>query len=213
MADSQFPRAYTIGTHSRVRVPKPGAKLVQSSLPAAKNSGQPRGQPHASNSISRSSVGTAGNRGTNGFRQRLFVARFAGLIFIQAMELILMRRLSLALGLLAACAATGASAETINLTGTYRCIQMCRNGMLGAPTFVTQNGQAVNLTTETGEAYQAWPDWNAPYSRIWIDARGEGAVYSPDGMRIQFDDGRVWQRDIGPPSPVVFRRAPVVYSR
>ena len=154
-----------------------------------------------------------GTGGTNGFRQRLFVARFAGLIFIQAMELILMRRLSLALGLLAACAATGASAETVNLTGTYRCIQMCRNGMLGAPTFVTQNGQAVSLTTETGEAYQAWPDWNAPYSRIWIDARGEGAVYSPDGMRIQFDDGRVWQRDIGPPSPVVFRRAPVVYSR
>jgi hypothetical protein len=32
-------------------------------------------------------------------------------------------------------------------------------------------------------------------------------------MRIQFDDGRVWQRDIGPPSPVVFRYAPVVYSR
>ena len=61
-----------------------------------------------------------------------------------------MRRLSLALGLLAACAATGASAETVNLTGTYRCIQMCRNGMLGAPTFVTQNGDAVNLTTETG---------------------------------------------------------------
>jgi hypothetical protein len=123
-----------------------------------------------------------------------------------------MRRLSLALGLLAACAATGASAETVNLTGTYRCIQMCRDGMLGAPTFVTQNGAAVNLTTETGESYRAWPDWNAPYSRIWIDARGEGAVYSPDGMSLQFDDGRVWQRDIGPP-PVVFRRAPVVYSR
>jgi hypothetical protein len=31
-------------------------------------------------------------------------------------------------------------------------------------------------------------------------------------MRVQFDDGRVWQRDIGPPPPVVFRR-PVVYSR
>src|SRR5258708_12874957 len=85
--------------------------------------------------------------------------------------------------------------------------------MLGRPTSAQQNGQAVNLTTETGEAYQAWPDWNAPYSRIWIDARGEGAVYSPDGMRIQFDDGRVWQRDIGPPSPVVFRRAPVVYTK
>jgi hypothetical protein len=124
-----------------------------------------------------------------------------------------MRRLSLALGLLAACAATSASAETVNLTGNYICIQMCRNGMLGAPAFVTQNGPAVNLTTETGEAYRAWPDWNAPESRIWIDARGEGAVYSPDGMRIQFDDGRVWQRDIGPPPAVVVRRAPVAYRR
>ena len=121
-----------------------------------------------------------------------------------------MRRLSLPMGLLAACAATGASAETVNLTGTYRCIQMCQNGMLGAPTFVTQNGEAVNLTTEAGDSYRAWPDWSAPTSRIWIEARGEGAVYSPDGMRIQFDDGRVWERDIGPPA-VVVRRAPVVY--
>jgi hypothetical protein len=32
-------------------------------------------------------------------------------------------------------------------------------------------------------------------------------------MRIQFDDGRVWQRDIGPLPAVVIRRAPVVYSR
>ena len=122
-----------------------------------------------------------------------------------------MKRISLALGLVAACAATSASAETVNLTGTCRCIQMCRDGMLGAATFVTQNGDAVNLTTETGESYRAWPDWNAPLSRIWIDARGEGAVYSPDGMRIQFDDGRVWQREILPPPPVVVRRAPVAY--
>ena len=85
--------------------------------------------------------------------------------------------------------------------------------MIGAPAFVTQNEQAVNLTTETGESYRAWPDWYAPYSRIWIDARDEGAVYSPDGMGIQFDDGRVWQRDIGRPPAVVVRRAPVVYGR
>jgi hypothetical protein len=117
---------------------------------------------------------------------------------------------SMALGLVAACAATAASAQTVNLTGTYWCIQLCQDGMLGAPTFVTQNGNSVNLTTETGASYRAWPDWNAPYSRIWIDARGEGAVYSPDGMRIQFDDGRVWQRDIGPP-PVLVRRGPVAY--
>lgn len=123
-----------------------------------------------------------------------------------------MKRLSLALGLVAACAATSASAQSVNLTGTYRCIQMCRDGMLGAPAFVTQNGYAVNLTTEAGESFRAWPDWYAPASRIWIEARGEGAVYSPDGMRIQFDDGRVWQRALVPP-PITVGRAPVIYRR
>lgn len=125
-----------------------------------------------------------------------------------------MRGLPLVIGLLAACTATGASAERVNLTGTYRCIQACRDGMFGAPAFVTQNGEAVNLTTETGDSFKAWPDWSAPDSRIWIDARDEGAVYSPDGMRIQFDDGRVWQRDLGPPPPaVVYRRAHAMYYR
>src|SRR5246127_5953654 len=102
-----------------------------------------------------------------------------------------MRRLSLVIGVLAACAATGASAESVNLTGTYRCIQMCRDGMFGAPAFVTQNGDAVNLTTETGESYRAWPDWSAPDSRIWIYARNESAVSSTEGIRIQLDDGRI----------------------
>jgi hypothetical protein len=110
-----------------------------------------------------------------------------------------MRRLSLAVGLLAALGATGASAQSINLTGTYRCIQMCRGGLVGYPAYITQNGPDLNLLTETGESYRAWPDWTGPASRIWIDARDEGAVYSPDGMRVQFDDGRVWQRDLGPP--------------
>jgi hypothetical protein len=124
-----------------------------------------------------------------------------------------MRYLPLVVGAVAAFAATGASAQSINLTGTYRCIQNCRDGYLGASAFVTQNGEHLNLVTETGDSYRAWPDWSAPGSRIWIDARDEGAVYSPDGIRIQFDDGRVWQRDIVPPPPVVFRRAPVIYSR
>ena len=124
-----------------------------------------------------------------------------------------MRGLSWAIGVLAACAASSASAQPpINLTGTYTCIQMCRGGNIGFPTYVTQNGDAVNLVTETGESFRAYPDWSAPDSRLWIDARDESVVYSPDGMRIQFDDGRVWQRDIGAP-PVVFRRAPVVYRR
>ena len=58
-----------------------------------------------------------------------------------------MRRLSLALGRVVACVATGASAQRINLTGTYRCIQNCGGGLFGAPAFVTQNGTAVNLVT------------------------------------------------------------------
>ena len=115
-------------------------------------------------------------------------------------------------GAVAACAASGASAQPlINLTGTYVCVQMCRGGNMGFPAYVTQNGDAVNLVTETGESYRAWPDWSAPDSRIWIEARNEGAIYSPDGLRIQFDDGRVWQRDIGP--PLIVRRAPVVWTR
>jgi len=126
-----------------------------------------------------------------------------------------MRYLPLVIGAVAAAFASGASAQSINLTGTYRCIQDCRDGDLGAPAFVTQNGDTLNLVTETGESYRAWPDVTAPNSRIWIEARNESAVYSPDGMRIQFDDGRVWQRDMGlpPPPPGVLRRAPVVWTR
>jgi hypothetical protein len=126
-----------------------------------------------------------------------------------------MRYLPLVIGAVAAFAASGASAQSINLTGTYRCIQDCRDGYLGAPAFVTQNGESLNLVTETGDSYRAWPDVTAPNSRIWIDVRNESAVYSPDGMRIQFDDGRVWQRDFGPPPPPpgVLRRAPAVWVR
>ena len=125
-----------------------------------------------------------------------------------------MRCLPLVIGAVAAFA-SGASAQSINLTGNYRCIQDCRDGYQGAPAFVTQNGDQLNLVTETGESYRAWPDATAPYSRIWIDARDEGAVYSPDGIRIQFDDGRVWQRYLGPPPPPPggWRRAPVVWQR
>ena len=128
-----------------------------------------------------------------------------------------MRYLPLAIGVIAAVAASasGASAQSINLTGTYRCIQDCRDGFLGAPAFVTQNGAELNLVTEAGDSYRAWPDVTAPNSRIWIEARNESAVYSPDGMRIQFDDGRVWQRDFGPPPPPpgAWRRARVVSVR
>lgn len=117
-----------------------------------------------------------------------------------------MRMISLVIGALAALAATEASAQFVNLTGAYKCIQMCRSGLVGNSAYVTQNGADLNLLNEAGEPARAWPDWFSPATRIWIDAWNEGAVYSPDGMLIQFDNGTIWQRDLGPPPPVSRRR-------
>ena len=114
-----------------------------------------------------------------------------------------MRRLPLAIGLVVALAAGSASAQSINLTGVYQCIQMCRGDQLA---YVTQNGPELNLLTESGAASRAWPDWYSPANRIWVDAFNESAVYSPDGMLIQFDNGTIWQRYLPPPPPLRRRR-------
>jgi hypothetical protein len=110
-----------------------------------------------------------------------------------------MRITSCAIAAAAMFAATEASAQTVNLTGTYRCVEACRAGPVGSPAFVTQNGPDLNLLNEAGQPSRAWPDSFAPATRIWVDAWNEGAVYSPDGMTIQFDNGTIWQRDLGPP--------------
>ncbi len=114
-----------------------------------------------------------------------------------------MKRLSVVVGLAAAVVATGASAQSVDLTGMYRCVQMCRGDL---PAYVTQNGSQLNLLTEAGVPSRAWPDWNFPASRIWVDAFQQSAVYSPDGMIIQFDSGTIWQRDLGPAPVAVPRR-------
>jgi hypothetical protein len=90
-----------------------------------------------------------------------------------------------------------ASAQSINLTGVYKCVQMCPEGLVGHRAYVTQNGPDVDLLNEAGRPARAWPDGFAPATRIWIDAWNEGAVYSPDGMIIQFDNGTIWRRDLG----------------
>jgi hypothetical protein len=92
--------------------------------------------------------------------------------------------------------ATDASAQDVDLTGRYRCVQVCRDGLVGQPAFVTQNGWDLNLVNEVGEPSRAWLD---RIGRIWVQSWNEGAVYSPDGMVIQFDRGTVWQRDLGEP--------------
>ncbi|MDR3465904.1 MAG: hypothetical protein P4M07_08175 [Xanthobacteraceae bacterium] len=99
-----------------------------------------------------------------------------------------------------------ASAQSVNLTGTYKCVQMCRQDLVGGAAYITQNGPELNLLDEAGMPSRAWPDWFAPATRIWIDAWNQGAVYSPDGMTIQFDSGTIWQRDLGPPPSPPRRR-------
>ncbi len=112
---------------------------------------------------------------------------------------------AIGLGVLAATlSATEASAQ-VNLSGPYRCVAVCAGGLQGAPAFVTQNGPNLNLLNEAGEPSRAWIDWGG---HIWADNWQEGALYSPDGMTIQFDRGTIWQRDLGlppppPPAPVV----------
>lgn len=110
-----------------------------------------------------------------------------------------MNRLSLIAAIIAALTTTAASAQSVDLTGTYQCIQMCRGDALA---YVTQNGPALNLLTEAGVPSRAWPDWYSPATRLWIDTYNISAVYSPDGMLIQFDNGTIWQRYVPPPPPL-----------
>src|SRR5580700_5930321 len=108
------------------------------------------------------------------------------------------------LALMAALAATDVAAQGVDLTGQFRCVAMCAPGLQGQPAFVTQNGGNLNLLNEAGEPSRAWIDWNG---HIWAENWHEGALFSSDGMTIQFDRGTIWQRDLGaPPAAVPDRR-------
>jgi hypothetical protein len=95
-------------------------------------------------------------------------------------------------------AVSEASAQVPNLSGSYQCVQNCSGA---GPAFVTQNGLDLNLVNELGEPSRGWVDWPG---HIWAQYWNEGAVYSPDGMTIQFDRGTVWQRIV--PEPILRRR-------
>lgn len=109
-----------------------------------------------------------------------------------------MRMLSLTVGLAAAFVATGACAQTADLTGRYNCIAACRGDL---QPYITQNGPELNVVTEAGIPSRAWPDWNFPNTRIWVEMMAQSGVYTPDGLVIQFDSGTVWRRDLPPPPP------------
>ena len=99
--------------------------------------------------------------------------------------------------------------RVLNLSGQFRCVQ----GYIGpGPVYVTQNGWDLNLVNEVGQPSRAWINWPG---QIWAQYWNEGAVYSPDGMAIQFDRGSVWVRDLAPfppPPPVHFKGWRRAYS-
>ena len=45
-----------------------------------------------------------------------------------------------AVAALIAMASTDASAQVLNLSGPYRCVQGCVEGLIGQPAFITQHG-------------------------------------------------------------------------
>jgi hypothetical protein len=85
-----------------------------------------------------------------------------------------------------------APGQVLNLSGQFLCVEGCAGGQPGLA-FVTQNGWDMNLVNEIGQPTRAWVDWPG---HIWALNWNEGAVYSPDGMTIQFDNGTVWRRNI-----------------
>lgn len=100
---------------------------------------------------------------------------------------------------IAAATATAASAQVLNLTGQFQCVKGCVAGP-PALAYITQTDWQLNLVNEAGVPSRAWIDYPG---HLWAQNWNEGAIYSPDGMTIQFDRGTVWQRvvELPPPPP------------
>jgi hypothetical protein len=103
-----------------------------------------------------------------------------------------MRMVPVAIALSAAFIATTASAQVqgVNLNGPWVCTVNCL-GAPGSPAYITQNGSELNVVNDAGQPSRGWIDYPG---RIWVQQANQGAIYSPDGMRIQFDGGTIWQR-------------------
>ena len=83
-----------------------------------------------------------------------------------------------------------AQVEGINLSGRYQCLELCL-GPPGSFAFITQNGWELNVVNDAGIPSRGWVDRPG---RIWVEQANQGAIYSPDGMQIQFDRGTIWRR-------------------
>ena len=114
-----------------------------------------------------------------------------------------MRMALTTLAMSAALVATDASAQGIDLTGRYRCVVLCLSGAPGGFAFITQNGWDLNLVNDAGEPSRGWIDYPG---HLWVPDANQGAIYSVDGVTIQFDRGTIWQRAIDEPLPPPGRR-------
>ena len=92
--------------------------------------------------------------------------------------------------MIAALATSDASAQGVNLTGRWRCVELCL-GPPGSFAFITQNGWELNIVNDAGQPSRAWVDYPG---RIWVENAQQGAIYSPDGGTLQFDRGSIWRR-------------------
>jgi hypothetical protein len=105
-------------------------------------------------------------------------------------------KLVLATAALFALMTGGAAAQEAEfLTGQFVCIQNCTGPGLA---YVTQNGWDLRLVNEAGVPSRAWIDYRG---HIWADNWDMGAIYSADGLTIQFDNGAVWRRYVAVPPP------------
>jgi hypothetical protein len=108
-----------------------------------------------------------------------------------------MRMILSVAALAAALVATDASAQEVNLSGRWQCMLYCL-GPEGGFAFITQNGRDLNVVNDAGEPSRAWIDYPG---RIWVERANQGAIYTPDGMTLQFDRGTIWQRAPEVPPP------------
>jgi hypothetical protein len=108
-------------------------------------------------------------------------------------------------------ALTGGSAVAQEfIGGQYTCASNCIATAPGSFAYVTQNGWSLNLVNEIGIPSRAWIDRPGHF---WAENWNVGALYSPDGNTIQFDNGVVWQRYVPPPPTEVIVRNRYIYVR
>ena len=89
---------------------------------------------------------------------------------------------------------TSAQVQGIDLNGRWQCMANCL-GPVGSYAFITQNGWTFNVVNDAGTPSWGWVEYPG---RIWIANAWQGAMYSPDGMTIQFDRGTIWHRPAVP---------------